>query len=104
MAVSKFQSKEAILEAYAAGQRVFGENYVQVKTMCRYLCLTALCRLIPAGGTRGSRTAAVPVTVAVVLDPWCTPRFAMLRGELCDTRAGIRDAERLKTKLPRCAT
>ena len=58
VAVSKFQSKEAILEAYAAGQRVFGENYVQVKTMCRYLCLTALCRLIPAGGTRGSRTAA----------------------------------------------
>ena len=29
MAVSKLQSNAAILEAYAAGQRVFGENYVQ---------------------------------------------------------------------------
>jgi hypothetical protein len=29
VAVSKFQSNDAILAAYAAGQRVFGENYVQ---------------------------------------------------------------------------
>lgn len=29
VAVSKFQSNHAILAAYAAGQRVFGENYVQ---------------------------------------------------------------------------
>lgn len=35
VAVSKFQSKEAILEAYAAGQRVFGENYVQVSEYMR---------------------------------------------------------------------
>jgi PLP dependent protein len=29
VAVSKFKSNDDILEAYAAGQRVFGENYVQ---------------------------------------------------------------------------
>ncbi len=29
VAVSKFQSNEAIMAAYEAGQRVFGENYVQ---------------------------------------------------------------------------
>jgi len=29
VAVSKFQPQEAVLEAYAAGQRVFGENRVQ---------------------------------------------------------------------------
>ena len=29
MAVSKFQSNDAIMAAYDAGQRVFGENYVQ---------------------------------------------------------------------------
>lgn len=29
VAVSKLQSNEAILAAHAAGQRVFGENYVQ---------------------------------------------------------------------------
>jgi pyridoxal phosphate enzyme (YggS family) len=29
IAVSKFQSQTAVLETYAAGQRVFGENYVQ---------------------------------------------------------------------------
>lgn len=28
MAVSKFHSKESVLEAYRQGQRVFGENYV----------------------------------------------------------------------------
>lgn len=30
MAVSKTKPVEAVQEAYAAGQRVFGENYVQV--------------------------------------------------------------------------
>ena len=73
MAVSKFQSKEAILEAYAAGQRVFGENYVQVITMCRYLCLSALCRLIPAGVTTGHELPRYQATVAVVLDPLVPP-------------------------------
>jgi uncharacterized pyridoxal phosphate-containing UPF0001 family protein len=29
VAVSKFQSNDAIMAAYDAGQRVFGENYVQ---------------------------------------------------------------------------
>jgi hypothetical protein len=29
VAVSKFQSNDAIMAAYEAGQRVFGENYVQ---------------------------------------------------------------------------
>lgn len=29
IAVSKFQSNDSILEAYSAGQRLFGENYVQ---------------------------------------------------------------------------
>lgn len=29
VAVSKFQSNDSILEAYSAGQRLFGENYVQ---------------------------------------------------------------------------
>ena len=29
VAISKFHSKEAIAEAYAAGQRVFGESYEQ---------------------------------------------------------------------------
>src|SRR5688500_4939514 len=32
LAVSKFQPTSAILEAYAAGQRDFGENYVQELT------------------------------------------------------------------------
>jgi PLP dependent protein len=32
VAVSKFKSEEAILEAYEAGQRLFGENYVQELT------------------------------------------------------------------------
>ena len=31
MAVSKTKPKEAVIEAYKAGQRVFGENYIQVK-------------------------------------------------------------------------
>lgn len=31
VAVSKTKSKEMILEAYQAGQRHFGENYVQVR-------------------------------------------------------------------------
>lgn len=30
VAVSKTKPAEAVAEAYAAGQRVFGENYVQV--------------------------------------------------------------------------
>ena len=31
VAVSKFQPVEAIQEAFDAGQRAFGENYVQVR-------------------------------------------------------------------------
>ena len=31
VAVSKTKPKEAVIEAYKAGQRVFGENYIQVK-------------------------------------------------------------------------
>ena len=30
VAVSKTKPKEAVMEAYSAGQRVFGENYIQV--------------------------------------------------------------------------
>ena len=30
VAVSKTKPKEAVMEAYNAGQRVFGENYIQV--------------------------------------------------------------------------
>jgi hypothetical protein len=44
VAVSKFQSKEAILEAYAAGQRVFGENYVQVSVSLTFVHVRALVR------------------------------------------------------------
>ena len=33
VAVSKTKPKEAVIEAYKAGQRVFGENYIQVKTI-----------------------------------------------------------------------
>ena len=31
VAVSKTKPKEAVIEAYNAGQRVFGENYIQVR-------------------------------------------------------------------------
>ena len=31
VAVSKTKPKEAVMEAYRAGHRVFGENYVQVQ-------------------------------------------------------------------------
>ncbi len=33
VAVSKFQEAELLLEAYESGQRVFGENYVQVRVL-----------------------------------------------------------------------
>ena len=37
VAVSKTKPKEAVIEAYKAGQRVFGENYIQVITGSSYL-------------------------------------------------------------------
>ena len=33
VAVSKTKPKEAVIEAYKAGQRVFGENYIQVRLL-----------------------------------------------------------------------
>ena len=41
VAVSKTKPVEALKEAYDAGQRVFGENYVQVSWLfagCCFLC------------------------------------------------------------------
>ena len=37
VAVSKTKPKEAVIEAYKAGQRVFGENYIQVITGSSYI-------------------------------------------------------------------
>ena len=41
VAVSKTKPKEAVIEAYKAGQRVFGENYIQVITMSSYIMPTS---------------------------------------------------------------
>ena len=41
VAVSKTKPKEAVIEAYKAGQRVFGENYIQVITGSSYLMPTS---------------------------------------------------------------
>ena len=40
VAVSKTKPKEAVIEAYKAGQRVFGENYIQVITGSSYIMPT----------------------------------------------------------------
>lgn len=47
VAVSKTKPAEAVQEAYDAGQRVFGENYVQV-------CAATGCMLGTWSDTRGS--------------------------------------------------
>ena len=41
VAVSKTKPKEAVIEAYKAGQRVFGENYIQVITRSSYIMPTS---------------------------------------------------------------
>lgn len=50
VAVSKFKSVADILEAYNAGQRIFGENYVQelvscVASACRFGVFSSFSRL-----------------------------------------------------------
>ena len=39
VAVSKTKPKEAVIEAYKAGQRVFGENYIQVRIMMIFMTI-----------------------------------------------------------------
>ena len=46
MAVSKTKPKEAVIEAYKAGQRVFGENYIQVMIMLILMVIIMLMMMI----------------------------------------------------------
>ena len=46
MAVSKTKPKEAVIEAYKAGQRVFGENYIQVIMVMMMMVIVVMVMVI----------------------------------------------------------
>ena len=46
MAVSKTKPKEAVIEAYKAGQRVFGENYIQVIMVMMRMVIVVMVMVI----------------------------------------------------------
>ena len=57
VAVSKTKPIEAIREAYEAGQRHFGENYVQVK-LCAYAVISIVpdCKPLPPSSAWSKET------------------------------------------------
>ena len=56
MAVSKTKPKEAVIEAYKAGQRVFGENYIQVIMVMMMMVIVLMVMVLAMAVTMAMAT------------------------------------------------